>query len=463
MATHSHSPRFQTLEQWLSWQETLHKTEIDLGLTRVQRVAERLGLTNASIIASYESVVGSGGEKHKPPAIITVAGTNGKGSCVAALQAMLLDQGLKTGAYTSPHLVRYNERIRLNGEEASDEDICEAFAAIDEARGDTTVTYFEFGTLAAFYLFKKYQVDAWLMEVGLGGRLDAVNVVDPTVSVITSIDLDHMEWLGDNREDIGREKAGIFRANTPAICADLDPPQSIAETASQVEALRLQWGEAFGARLDTDNNQWCWWANHLNESCTEIQLPIPHLPHQSVAAALMALLCLDWLPSPERLVHIVGNLSLAGRQQHLTMTLTGRQDAERPSTAPVLLDVAHNPAAGRALADKLSSLRHANPDREIWVLVAMMGNKDLPGTLGPLLPWVDHWICPSIDTPRALPGAEMADCLLTLGVNSSRTNVVATVSEGLSLFEGAQVERKQLIVMGSFYTVGEAMEDPRIR
>jgi dihydrofolate synthase/folylpolyglutamate synthase len=206
-------PRFNTLTDWLTWQETLHPRKIDLGLERVASVAERLQLL------------------HPDFTIVTVAGTNGKGSSVAMLEAILLAAGYQTGAYTSPHLQRYNERIRIGGQEIDDASLCSAFAAVDEARGTVSLSYFEFGTLAALLLFNQASLDVAILEVGLGGRLDAVNILDSDVALITAIDIDHRAWLGNDRETIGREKAGILRTACPAICSDANPPRSVEKRA----------------------------------------------------------------------------------------------------------------------------------------------------------------------------------------------------------------------------------------
>ena len=230
--------RFQTLDQWLAWQETAHRTAIDLGLERVGEVARRLGLT-------------------RPAApVITIAGTNGKGSCVAYFEAIHQAAGRRVGAYTSPHLLRYNERVRVAGLPVTDEALCEAFARIDTARGDISLSYFEFGTLAALEVFRQQTVDVILLEVGLGGRLDAVNILDADLALITSIGLDHVEWLGEDRESIGREKAGIMRAGRPVVCGDREPPGAILAHAASVGATLYRIGEEFDVELG--EGDWSW-------------------------------------------------------------------------------------------------------------------------------------------------------------------------------------------------------------
>ncbi len=224
------SEQNKNLQEWLSWQESLHFSAIDLGLDRIRQVATNLGLLQPEC------------------PVITVAGTNGKGSTVALLSSLLNEAGYRVGAYISPHILRYNERIAFNGQPADDDFICDAFAAIDAARGDVSLTYFEFGTLAAMWLFVREAVDVIVLEVGLGGRLDAANLWDAEVAIITSIGIDHVDWLGDDREVIGREKAGIARPGKALICGDPEPPSSIAVVADEVGADYIQYGRDFSVR-----------------------------------------------------------------------------------------------------------------------------------------------------------------------------------------------------------------------
>ena len=262
-------PRFQTLAGWLNWQEGLHPKKIDLGLERVADVASRLGTLQLE------------------QTVITVAGTNGKGSSVAFLESILSAAGYRVGTYTSPHLFRYNERIRINSHEVDDAALCEAFAAVDEARGTSTLSYFEFGTLAALQLFSQAPLDIVVLEVGLGGRLDAVNIIDATVALVTSVGIDHCAWLGTDRESIGREKAGIFRATRPAICSDPAPPASVEKHAQKIGADWYCLGQAYD--YTEEPGGWTWrGAGRALEA-----LPCPSLPgkHQlnNAAGVLMAL------------------------------------------------------------------------------------------------------------------------------------------------------------------------------
>ena len=245
--------RFSTLDAWLSWLEQCHPSEIDLGLSRIGQVYQRL--------AAFPSA---------STKVITVAGTNGKGTCVNSLSFLLKQTGAAVGAYTSPHLLHYNERVQINGQPVSDDQLCEAFAAIDAARGDISLTYFEFGTLAAFYLFAQAQLDYWVLEVGLGGRLDAVNILDADIAVITSIALDHEAWLGNDLMQIGLEKAGIMRDGKPVIVASLDYPASIDEKISQLNCPAFYLGQQFGFQEEKQSDAWqLYFQNQNTQSQTQ--------------------------------------------------------------------------------------------------------------------------------------------------------------------------------------------------
>ncbi|HSP00336.1 MAG TPA: bifunctional tetrahydrofolate synthase/dihydrofolate synthase, partial [Thioalkalivibrio sp.] len=308
--------RFDTLEQWLAWQETLHPKAIDLGLERVARVAGRLGLLEPS------------------HAVITVAGTNGKGSTVALLDAIYRAAGYRVCTYTSPHLLRYNERIRIHGALASDEALCRAFDAVDTARGEESLSYFEFGTLAALWLFWEAAPDVAILEVGLGGRLDAVNIIDSDVAVITSIGIDHEAWLGSDREVIGAEKAGVFRAARPAVCGDPRPPASIQRRALDLGAKLYMAGRDFSWQAAALGQGWQWQGPG---AVVLADLPLPALfgPIQlnNAASALTAVTLLQarLAVSREALARGLQQVRLPGRFQQLR---------DKPL---VILDVAHNP------------------------------------------------------------------------------------------------------------------------
>lgn len=383
-----------------------------MGLERVSKVAHAMGLL-------------------QPTAqVITVAGTNGKGSCVAGLEAIITAAGLRCGAYTSPHLMRYNERVKIDMQEASDADLCEAFAAVDQARGEISLTYFEFGTLAAFYLFARESLDFWVLEVGLGGRLDATNVIDADIAIVTSIDIDHIEWLGDNREAIGREKAGIFRTQRPALCADAQPPNSLVSHAHELACAFAQLGVDFGYRDVGD--QTMFWSG----ACESAPVPV-NLSKPSLAAAYHAAQILK-LASASSAALAFSDLQLPGRMQRF-----------RVNDKLIILDVAHNPAAMEQLAQQLSRYSGGGP---LAVVAAMMRDKNLNQSLAPLCPRADEWaLCTIDDLPRAASAQALAEVLPP----SCKKVTYATVAHALSALT-ARPEIESVLVTGSFYTVAEA-------
>jgi dihydrofolate synthase / folylpolyglutamate synthase len=423
--------RFNTLESWLGWLESLHPKSIELGLDRLRQVVARLpALTQLQ--ASAEQI----GRAVK---VITVAGTNGKGSCVATLERLCIAAGQSVGAYTSPHLLHYNERICIDGKPAADERIIAAFERIDAVRGEVSLTYFEFGTLAALLLFVEAGVENVILEVGLGGRLDAVNLIDPDVAVVTSVDLDHQDWLGCNRDVIGREKAGVFRSHKPAICVDPDPPASLVNIAmeQQVDLLLaerdLSWFHAAGG--------WTWrGCDRRGEPLLFSDLPLPHLPLPSVAAALQAFILLGNDVSESRLAAVLRASHLPGRCQRLQYQ--GRN---------IVLDVAHNPAAALYLAERLQPF----VSRRTLAVFAVMEDKDYPAMVNALAPVVDHWIvCSLPDNPRAASADTLLNCVRALGqAGQSCDTVAAGFAEALSRAE----EGDQILVVGSFFTVAAVL------
>jgi dihydrofolate synthase/folylpolyglutamate synthase len=418
------------LADWLARLEALHPTEIEMGLGRVSEVANRMGLLDLASDSSRN--------------IITIAGTNGKGSCVATLEAMACAQGISVGAFTSPHFLHYCERIRVNGVPVADELVCEAFEAIEQARGEISLTYFEFGTLAALEVFRQQGVNILLLEVGLGGRLDAVNIIDSHIAVVTSIDIDHEEWLGSDREVIGAEKAGVFRADRPAICADPNAPASIARVAAETSADLWQKGERWD--WQQQSNTWSWRGQALSgETISASDLVVPSLPLPSVAAALQVAALLGW--PLDTVVPVIGNLSLTGRAQIL--------EAEG---IPVWLDVAHNPAAAKLLAERLAS----NPVQgQTYAVMAVMADKDIDGLLSPLLPLIDSWYCCGLPgNPRAaLPNslAQDAQRMLTATGTQQPVTICDTVASGLRQALALAQEGDRVLVLGSFFTVAEAI------
>ena len=409
----------RSLPEWLAWMEANHPRQIELGLGRIAAVAQRLALP-------------------RPAArVITVAGTNGKGSCVACLDAMLRAAGQRVGCYTSPHLLRYNERVRIDGQPVADAALCRAFEAVYAALGDTSLTYFEFGTLAALWLLAQQPLDVAVLEVGLGGRLDAVNLIDADVAVVTAIDLDHQDWLGDDRESIGREKAGIFRAGRPAICVDPQPPQSVLATAQALGAQWLALDEAFS--FERDGELWHWRGAAFDGAPEYRALPLPPLPLPSAAAALAAL-CAVGKPLPEAAIRSgLSEVQLAGRFQRL-----------QRNGIDIILDVAHNPHAARYLAERLAAL----PAAPTVALFAVMADKDLDGMIAPLRGSFSQWLAGELpDNPRALPAEQLAQRLAAHGIAARTGTVDALLQQALtSLAAGSR-----LVVFGSFFTVAAAL------
>jgi dihydrofolate synthase/folylpolyglutamate synthase len=413
--------RFPTLDQWLVWQETLHPKSIDLGLARVKKVFDALR------------------PKARPPFTITVGGTNGKGSCVAMLDTILRAEGYRVGTYTSPHLLRYNERLRINGECVADAPICEAFARIDEVRGDTTLSFFEFGTLAALDIFSQCALDVQILEVGLGGRLDAVNIIDTDAALIASIDIDHQDWLGDTRDAIGLEKAGIFRAGRPAVVGDPDPPRSLlAYARDRGIALTCQ-GREFSYERSASDWTWCGEGKRLSG------LPFPSLKgeHQFMnASAVLQLLHLieDLRPvSPAAIREGLKSVRLAGRFQYID------------GPVPVLLDVAHNPQAVRILADQLG---REFPDRRIHAVFAIMRDKDIAGVVNHIRHLVDRWYLAPLSIPRAAPETQLTEVLHDLGVD----RVEGGFADAPQAFAAARRNAQNgdlIVVFGSFFLVSE--------
>lgn len=412
--------RFQTLTEWLAWQETLHPSPIELGLDRVRVVRDALGLQSP------------------PYFVCTVGGTNGKGSVAAYLEATFIAAGYATGAYFSPHLVRYNERIRINGVEADDATLCEAFARVDAARGATRLTYFEFGTLAALDIFRRHAVQVAVLEVGLGGRLDAVNVLDADVAVVNTIGIDHTDWLGVDREAIGREKAGIFRAGRPAICGDAAPPASLRAQAAALGAdLRLL-GQDF--HWQEQPAHWDWQGRGWRLA----DLPFPALPGAfqlaNAAAALAALEAAEpqWPVTPAAIATGLRQARLAGRLQTL------------PGSVPVLLDVAHNPQAAQALAAHLQ----AQPIQGRTLLVlGMLADKDAAGVGAALAPQVAGWFLGGLGGPRGLSAAALA-ARLPVAAPACFADIPAAYSAALAAAQPGD----RIVVCGSFHTVGAVLE-----
>ena len=403
-----------SLERWLHYLWHLHPQQIELGLGRIRQVAERMDVLKPA------------------PVVFTIAGTNGKGTTCCMLEAILLAAGLRVGVYSSPHLLRYTERVRIAGQELSDIACCQAFSHIETQRAAISLTYFEFGTLAALYLFKQVRLDVVILEVGLGGRLDATNIVDPDVAAITTIALDHTDRLGCDRESIGREKAGIFRHNKPAIVGDPDIPETITAIARQLGAPVYHLGDSWAFNRH-NNNTWRW-------QCADSELtalPLPDIPIQNAATALAVL---HYSPLTVSEVAI--------RQGLLSARLAGR--FQIVSRQPLLiLDVAHNPHAGRWLAERLSGL----PEfvGKMRAVVGMLADKDIAGTLAGLSARIDEWYCASLP---GIPGGATAQSLARhLAVSRQFDNVEIAWRQAM---RDAQPE-DAVVVCGSFHTVAPVM------
>ncbi|WP_313290133.1 bifunctional tetrahydrofolate synthase/dihydrofolate synthase [Stutzerimonas nitrititolerans] len=416
----------RSLGDWLAYLEQLHPTAIDMGLERAREVAVRLGLGRPA------------------RRIVTVTGTNGKGSTCAFIASLLHAQGLKVGVYSSPHLLRYNERVQIDGEQASDEALCAAFAAVEAARGDVSLTYFEMGTLAAFWLFQRAGLDAAVLEVGLGGRLDAVNLVDADVSVVTNIGLDHSEWLGDSRDSVATEKAGIFRSGKPALCGDLHPPASLLDCAASLPAPLYLRGRDFDLALDA--HRWHWrGVSSAGEPLELHDLPLLSLPVENAALAIQAFVMLEPGWQPKRVADALLQTRVTGRLDRRTLRSKGQN-------VPLLLDVGHNPHAASYLAESLAARPPAGRRLAVFGLLA---DKDLDGILDVLLPRVDGWAVAPLATPRSAPAGDLEEALLRRGASVS---IHAGVAQALEAQLAQAEEGDEILLFGSFYCVAEALE-----
>lgn len=430
----------KTLADWLTYLESLHPKTIALGLERVAEIKQRLNLAPDF-------------------PVIVVGGTNGKGSVCAMLESILYAAGYRVGCYTSPHLLHYNERVRLNKQSVSDEALCASFAEIEEARkcvvpakagiqcDDTALTYFEFGTLAAMQLFIADKVDVAILEVGLGGRLDAVNAFDADCSIVTSVDIDHTDYLGETREEIAFEKAGIFRRGRVAICADSDVPTALRNHAENIGAELWCVGQGFGFTLH--QGQW----DYRSKLGSRSALPHPALRGafqlNNASAVLAALDALkDRLP-----------VSMAAVRRGLTeVELAGRFQFV-PGKPQLILDVAHNPHAARSLAQNLASLP---PCPRTYAVIAMLKDKDQAGVVAALNPYIDTWLVAGISAARGSTAEELAAVLREAGV---RGTVILFADTAAALAHACNVagENDRIAVFGSFYTVAEAMVARNLR
>ena len=420
------------LSSWLAFLEARRpEHEMELGLERADRTARKL------LPASFYC-------ENRGVKVITIAGTNGKGSTVATLASILKAAGIRAGAWTSPHLQVFNERIRIDGEMVVDEAISESFARIEQLRGDDFLSYFEFGALAALDIFLREQVDVILLEVGLGGRLDAVNIVDADVSIVTTVDLDHQAWLGDTVEKVAHEKAGIFRTARPAVCGEVEPAQSLLNHIKDIEAVEVRNGQAFTAEVSGETMTFTG-LQADGHNRTLMQMPVPSLPLTSVICALEVVCWLFPDMSETAIRTGLGNARLAGRCQKV-QALNGQGE---PVT--VMLDVAHNPQAARLLNERLRQLGEPKP----LAVLGMLDDKDLKGVLEPLMGLFSHWYTGTVGYElRARKSEDLADELVSLG---GSVTILATIPEALQKALDYAEAGSTVVVLGSFHTVGESL------
>ena len=418
------------LEEWLEYLEQCHPSTIELGLDRITRVAEKLPIG------------------FQDTRIITVGGTNGKGSTVSMLSAILEEGGYTTASYTSPHLLVYNERVKLGKRLATDAQLCQSFAAVEAVRGDSQLTYFEFGTLAALQLFSEYKPDFILLEVGLGGRLDAVNILDPDIAILTNVALDHTDWLGDTRETIGYEKAGIFRKAKPALVGETDIPESVVQFASDTGAKLYANGNSFSAQ-QSGEKLWAWEGETFEGSRIELDnLPMNDYPLDNCATVVQAVT----LAAPEiNQLQIAAGLSKA--------ELPGRFQRKEHDGVVIILDVAHNPHAAQRLTGKM---RAEFPDYSIHLVVAMLADKNYQEVLTINNMLEPHWYVAGIQEDRGLEGKILYNLLSDAGVDKAQCfdNVTEAYTAAHTAVKSLQDQHKEAVILvtGSFFTVSTVLE-----
>ena len=413
------SPPFNSVDQWLEWQTSLHHKAIDLGLDRVRQVADKLGLDQ---IASR---------------VVTVAGTNGKGSTVAAYETWLHQSGYRVASYTSPHLLRYNERIKYALEPVADKALCEAFAQVENARGEIALTYFEYGTLAALYLMRQWRPDFAILEVGLGGRLDAVNIIDADLVHITPIGIDHQAWLGTDREQIGFEKAGVLRPRVQAVINDADPPQSVLAELDRLECRSLQYGVDY--QIEVLDDAKCIWRCCEREISLRPILPGLHQYH-NLAGVLAGLSCLVELSELEQqqIEAKFEGTRISGRFEELPGALKGK----------LIVDVGHNQDAAKAIAQNLQARRH--PDSKIVLLLGMLEDKQAEQFVMELKSVVDIWWCLTLNCDRGLSAEQLKSKIdSVIEVERLFDDPVDALDHALSSLSNQDI----MLATGSFVTV----------
>lgn len=406
----------QTLTDWLCYIEQKHpQHQIELGLGRVLNIAQRADLHLL------------------PGKKILIAGTNGKGTTARTLEQLCAVQGLSVGVYSSPHLLQFNERLRINGEDVADALWCEAFAFIEQLRGDIELTYFEFTTLASFYLLKQQQPDLCLIEVGLGGRLDATNIIEPDLSILTTVDLDHQDYLGPDRESIGREKAGVFRTGKPAVIGETDIPQSVLKYAQDIQAQLLCINTDYHYSITDSGFHWQGVQSSLEA------LPLTAVPLQNIATALTALEALALSPSKQQATQVLSALSLPGRMQWLS------------KTPGILLDVAHNPQSAGYLAAQLQFIKAGYA--RVHLLVGMLKDKDIEHSLAPFHALADHWHLVDLPGARGAQASMLVEQLPAQSSYSYYSDLESGYQQALLSLQANDL----LVIFGSFVTVSAVL------
>ncbi|SDS40880.1 dihydrofolate synthase / folylpolyglutamate synthase [Halopseudomonas litoralis] len=411
------------LADWLAQLERLHPAEIDMGLERVAEVASCLDVLDPA------------------PLVFTVTGTNGKGSTCAALDSLLRHAGLRSGCYASPHLVQYNERVSIDGQPVTDADLCAAFAAIDQARGAISLTYFEFGTLAALWLFKRAGLDAVVLEVGLGGRLDAVNVVDANVAVVTSIGLDHSDYLGHDRDSVGYEKAGILRQGRPLVCSEIDLPPRFVQRVNELQVGMLQRGREYGWTPGREGS-WTLFGKGGERATRHIEMPPVRLPRDNLCSAVQAFWAAGLDMPDETIAAALVDAFVPGRLDHRTLHWNGQ-------VRELCLDVGHNPQAAAFLSAHLA----ARPARRIAVF-GLLADKDLEGILKQLSRQFDSWAVAPLPSPRSHDAQRLAQ---QLSAGGETAMAFGSIGEAIAYQLDNSPADTEIVIFGSFFSVSEAI------
>ena len=412
------------LAAWLRRLEGLHATEIDMGLERVAEVAARLAIQRPASL------------------VFTVTGTNGKGTTCATLDSLLRQSGRRTGCYSSPHLLHYNERVCIDGQPVTDEALCEAFAAIDQARGAISLTYFEFGTLAALWLFQRAGLDAIVLEVGLGGRLDAVNIVDADVAVVTSIGLDHADYLGDTRESVAYEKAGIMRLGGKLVCSETDLPASLVQQVESLQVTMWQRNREYSWQPLGSSGAWQFSGVRAGEQVS-VSLPAVRLPRNNLATALQAFWAAGLDMPDEQIATALAATFVPGRLDQRRIRWNGQE-------RHLMLDVGHNPQAAEYLANQLGT----QPAAQYVAVFGLLSDKDLAGIQQPLAGRFESWAVAPLPTPRSRDAQALAD---ELNARGELAQSFASIAEAIVWqLDHTRVD-KEIIIFGSFFCVAEAI------